>query len=291
MTVIPVLIEQPRSEVNRTHARTRSIWISRTITLCVVFAAMGSLFWHPPDWWAYALDILLRGYVMFIGTVMAHEATHGHLGRSRTSNAWWGRLALLPCMVTYTKFRRTHLLHHAHTNEPQGDPDYFLATDREWEIPIRAVLMPFNWLYWLRRNDKLERNDVRDHLLNVLGIVALFGILLYFVGWKRILLGTFPANVMVSLILWYPFAVKTHEGYSTGSPESRSHNYYGLLMYWLSWGLSVHRAHHVNPGLTWIDLRRFVERAPASGWRRWLPMRDIRPDTRFAVEHPAARNA
>ena len=83
-----------------------------------------------------------------------------------------------------------------------------------------------------------------------------------------------PPLVLVSLLLWYPFAVQTHEGFSTGAAELRSHNYYGLFMYWFSLGLSMHREHHLQPKLSWIELRRYVQSAPRRRW--WWPQRDIR---------------
>jgi len=88
----------------------------------------------------------------------------------------------------------------------------------------------------------------------------------------RYLLGMVPALVLVSLLLWYPFAIKTHEGWSLGRPETRSHDYYGRFMYWFSAGLSLHRAHHLHPELTWLELRAHVQPAPSEGGR-WLPRR------------------
>ena len=83
-----------------------------------------------------------------------------------------------------------------------------------------------------------------------------------------------PPLVLVSLLLWYPFAVQTHEGFSTGAAEERSHNYYGRFMFWFSLGLSIHRQHHLQPKLAWIELRPYVEAAPGGVW--WWPQRDMR---------------
>lgn len=263
---------------------------SRFLIVAIVVVSLGSVFWQPTTWWQYALDIVIRAYVMFIGTVMAHDGTHGHLARSRTGNTWWGRLALLPVMVTHGKFRRTHLLHHAYTNHPDKDPDYFLAAPSEWELPIRAILMPHTWLFWMRRHNKLNREDMIDHLLNGAGIIVVHAALLYFVGVWRYVFAIFPAIVLLSFLLWYPFGVKTHEGYSQGEPETRSHNYYGKLLYWFSWGLSLHRVHHMFPQLTWMDLGRYTDPSPRAGWRRWLPHRDIRATSDSAIP-PAKSNA
>jgi fatty acid desaturase len=97
---------------------------------------------------------------------------------------------------------------------------------------------------------------------------------LVFVGPARLFWGIAPPLVLVSLLLWYPFAVQTHEGFSTGDAEMRSHDYYGHFMYWFSLGLSMHRQHHLQPKLSWIELRPYVRSAPRARW--WWPQRDNR---------------
>jgi len=86
--------------------------LSRLIICAVVAVSMGTLFWQPSNLLVYLLDVLLRTYVIFIGTVMAHEGTHGHLGRTKAANFWWGRLALLPSMVPFANYiSHTHKSH------------------------------------------------------------------------------------------------------------------------------------------------------------------------------------
>jgi len=70
-------------------------------------------------------------------------------------------------------------------------------------------------------------------VLNYAGIFAVFAIVLSFTGATRLFWGMVPPLVLVSLLLWYPFAVQTHEGFSTGTMHLRSHNYYGRFMYWV----------------------------------------------------------
>ena len=71
--------------------------------------------------------------------------------------------------------------------------------------------------------------------------VAVYAAITYFVGFGRVLVGFIPAACLHSVVLWYYFAVKTHEGYSTEAPETRSHDYYGRALYLLSFGLSLHK--------------------------------------------------
>src|SRR6185369_3416377 len=222
-------------------------------------------------------DILVRTYLMFVGTVMAHESVHGHLGRTKAANFWWGRVALLPSMVPFTNFRKTHRLHHAHTNIPELDPDHFMKSRNFFELYLHALAMPHHWFFWLRKRGWLKRNDLIELLLNYLGIALVYAVVLAVVGPTRLFWGMVPPLMLVSVLLWYPFAVQTHEGFSTGSAVSRSHNYYGLFMYWFSLGLSMHRVHHLQPKLSWIELRPYVQGAPRARW--WWPQRDIRPDS------------
>jgi fatty acid desaturase len=259
-------------------ARPRIFILSRAVICAAVAASIGSLLLRPAGVCWYVGDVLLRAYLIFLGTVMAHEGVHGHLGRTRAANFWWGRVALLPSMVPFTNFRKTHHLHHAHTNVPGADPDHFMKSRSTFELLLRAVAMPHQWFFWLRRRGLVRKSDLVELALNYVGIFAIYGAVLLYAGPSRLFWGMAPALVIVSVLLWYPFAVQTHEGFSTGPAEARSHNYYGRFMYWFSLGLSVHREHHLQPKLSWVELREYVEDAPAARgrWPLRLPRRDIR---------------
>jgi fatty acid desaturase len=254
--------------------RRQIYFLNRTMICLVCLAAVGSLFIPPVNGLHLALDVLLRTYLIFLGTVMAHESVHGHLGRTRRANFFWGRIALLPSMVPFTNFRRTHQLHHAFTNVPDKDPDHFMKSGNFFELAVRAIAMPHHWFFWLRKRGRLHREDLVELFFNYVAIAALYAVVLWFVGPTRLLWGMAPPLFLVSLLLWYPFAVQTHEGFSTGAVELRSHNYYGKFMYWFSLGLSMHREHHLQPKVSWIELRRYVQSAPNKRW--WWPQRDIK---------------
>jgi len=251
--------------------------LNRTLICVTGLLSIGTLFISIQNVFLLMADILLRTYLVFVGTVMAHEGVHGHLGRSRAANFWWGRIALLPSMVPFTNFRRTHQLHHSYTNLPDEDPDHFMKSRNMFELCLRALAMPHQWFFWLRRRGRLKRSDIVELILNYGLIIVLYAVVLWFVGPWRLFWGMTPTLMLVSVLLWYPFAVQTHQGFSTGSAEARSHNYYGRFMYWFSLGLSMHREHHLQPKLSWIELRPFVEKTPA-GVSKWRPHRDIRLD-------------
>jgi len=263
-------------------SRSQIYFLSRSIICAVVLISIGTLFLRPEGPLEHILDTMVRTYLIFIGTVMAHEGVHGHLGRTRTANFRWGRLALVPSMVPFTNFRKTHHLHHAYTNIPGKDPDHFMKSRNRIEIVLRAVAMPHQWFFWLWKRGAIKKRDLVELVLNYLLIFAVYGAILAFVGPSRLFWGMTPALVLVSVLLWYPFAVQTHEGFSTGAAELRSHNYYGHFMYWFSFGLATHRQHHLQPKLSWIELKQYVEDAPVDSTKWLLPRRDIRLESTSA---------
>ena len=201
-------------------------WLSRSLTLVILALALGTFFWTPQGALQWTADIVFRVWMMFLGTVMAHECTHGLLGRSKSVNSFWGRVALIPVTVPYVNFRKTHMMHHAHTNDPEKDPDYFVKANHWWEMPIRAVSVPHNWIRWLWKRGKVQPRDVVEWVLTYVFIVSLYLAIGLEAGVARTAWGLFPALILVSLFLWYPFASMTHEGYSLGEAE------YGAQLLW-----------------------------------------------------------
>lgn len=261
---------------DQTVSRHRAIAINRTIVLMAVSSALAGYFWQPTHWIGFVLDILVRTYAGFVAGAMAHEASHGHLGGSSSGNLWWGRLAMIPTTVPYVTFRKTHLQHHAATNIPEMDPDEFLNTKRSWEIPFRTLALPHHWILWLLRHGKMTNRDLFEYVATYAGFAAIYASIAAVVGIERVVTGLVPALLLHSLLLWYGFAIKTHEGYSTGAPEARSHNYYGRSLFWFSLGLSMHRLHHMKPRLAWIQMADMV---PSGTWLQRLRLgRDIQPD-------------
>jgi fatty acid desaturase len=237
-----------------------NIKVNRLIIVSLIGSSFSLYFWTPSGIW-WGLDIAVRTYILFLCGVMGHEASHSCLANSKEGNIWWGRLSFIPLVVPNVQFRITHRYHHSFTNE-ERDPDIILKIEHWWQFPARALAMPHHWVRWLKKNNLLTRKVLIEWLLTYIAFFLIYGSLALYVGHERILLGLIPAQVLNSFILWYPFAVKTHEGHHTGKQEFRSHDYYGNVMYWLTLGLSLHRAHHMYPHLGWLQLRPFIRKGP-----------------------------
>lgn len=244
-----------------TITRQHNIQVNRVIVITLLLCYFWQFSWQPTGIYWIA-DILLRTYILFLCEGVGHEATHGVLANSKKGNIWWGRFSFIPLIVPSVLFRITHRYHHLHTNDEKMDPDMFLKVDSFWDFITRAVAMPNYWIKWLKDRDLLTREVVIEVIVVNLCYIAIFGSLCYFAGWERVLMGIIPAQILNAFLLWYPFSVMAHEGRHTGDQEFRSHNYYGKTLYWVTMGLSLHRAHHLKPQLGWLQLKSNIQEGP-----------------------------
>lgn len=252
----------------------QSILISRIICVLLVLTSTSLYFTRLEFWYDYAIEIIMRVYILFLCGVMGHEGSHGNLGMTGKQNDWWSRFVFIPMFLPNAPFRITHRYHHAFTNEEGKDPDLLLKIDSIWQFPGRAVAMPHYWVLWLVRNKLWSAKLKREYIFSYLFLIAFYSFIAWFVGIERILVTLLPAQMINSFILWYPFAIKTHEGHLTGEQIYRSHDYYGKLLFWLTCGLSLHRAHHLHQRKAWLELYPYVQKA--SLWDQVRMKRDIR---------------
>lgn len=264
--------------INSAWSKKEIYFLNRSLVLIVFFGTLTTLLWQPVGFYQWFIDYILRAYLIFVGCTMAHESGHFHLGATPRANRWWGRLSTFPSTVPSLSFRKTHGMHHAFTNIPNKDPDYFLKPNHLWEVPFRSLGLPHWWFYWLYTNKKLKREDWLEVFIHYVLVVLVFGAIISHVGFSRVALGLLPALATNSILLWYFFAVRTHDGYLTSSEEEMSHNYYGRFIFWFSLGLSMHRVHHVDQRLAWIEMLPYVESRPKNlpwyGFRRHIIRND-----------------
>jgi beta-carotene hydroxylase len=120
-----------------------------TIVLCVIvvsgfwaiayFAALGSL-----SLW---LAVPVNAFLAYAAYTPAHEAVHGNVhrkaGASQTDNTWLnnliGALASSALLHNFPMHQLSHLAHHAHTNNPERDPDHWMAVRGFMPVTLRAL--------------------------------------------------------------------------------------------------------------------------------------------------------
>ncbi len=95
---------------------------------------------HTVPLWAC---MLINGVLAYSFYTIHHEANHGNISgryrRFRWIDEVLGNAAAIPLQLNFVPYARSHLLHHAHTNVPERDPDFFMAGPGRAIVPRWAV--------------------------------------------------------------------------------------------------------------------------------------------------------
>ena len=159
-----------------------------------------------------------------------HESVHGNISGKVTSMRWLnelvGKACQPPLLMSHSAHRTSHMKHHAFTNEPGRDPDYF-SRGRMSELPkkvfavsmINTFLPFFGLIPALRsllpralkesatadRDPRSGKSAVRLWFFTHLALLACF---LLGVGPQALVLWYLPARLqllwLATVFAWYP---------------------------------------------------------------------------------------
>tara|TARA_Y100001970_G_scaffold285076_1_gene403865 strand:+ start:1497 stop:2420 length:924 start_codon:yes stop_codon:yes gene_type:complete len=78
----------------------------------------------------------------------SHAGQHGHLSGGNKSLAWIdsfvGQISLIPLAQPHAILKATHLKHHAYTNDPKRDPDFFHTHVKNWRQAALKIHNQYN---------------------------------------------------------------------------------------------------------------------------------------------------
>lgn len=131
-------------------------WRNPTVWLAIVTMAL----WVG-GWWMHLgpgitawITVPVLASATYVGFTVFHESVHRTAHVDRRINDALGWLPSLSLGFVYPVFRISHLKHHAHTNDPDNDPDHHVARDPKaffvwWLIGTlvnyRTLVMRHRW--------------------------------------------------------------------------------------------------------------------------------------------------
>jgi beta-carotene hydroxylase len=209
--------------------------------------------------WVAIVAIAFADYAAF---TVAHEASHGLLGRKRRIlNQVVGEICSIMLICRFNGFRQVHLRHHRHANDPELDPDRWAGMGPRWQLPFRWATADLHYWAVYDRKVRLPRMEVRVALLSLATLLSAVGILLVMGFWKEILLlYILPARIAL-FVSTYFFDYLPHQR-PHGLPRSVAPHQAavvvrgGSLIDAILLGHSLHLVHHLNPSVPWYRLRR-----------------------------------
>lgn len=222
----------------------------------------GALAGWLPLWAGFLLETL-AAYLAF--TVM-HEAAHGNVhGRHRRLKRLGeglGWLVSVTLIAPYPAFRVLHLRHHAHTNDPDKDPDFFVAGPPLLALARCFVTIPSYYAEFLVGKTSKTSAGRRERRA-VWVAVALYGVLgaaLVGLGlWREALALWVSPAIVAAAVLAFVFDWLPHHPHDSRERyrDTRSIDLRPLDV--LCAGQNLHTVHHLFPRVPFYRYRAVFE--------------------------------
>ncbi len=237
------------------------IWPTTALAIVAwsIFAfAIAAYYQHLAPAWAVVVLCTLANYLAF---TPLHAAAHGNLesGKQGPRTVLFGYACGLTFMAPYRLFRGIHLTHHAYTNHPSKDPDYWVRGSNPLTVLFKCLSIYPTYLFSYLTKVKRPRKE------------KLIETTLVFVYWL-VVFALFHSNmeallVIVVLPTWLATALQAfvfdwvpHHPHQSRHPSQHTrnlpHKALKVLMICHNW----HAVHHRDPRLPFF---RYEE---ASAW-------------------------
>ena len=198
----------------------------------------------------------------------SHAGQHGHLSGGRKNLQWLdylvGQISVIPLAQSHEILKATHLKHHAHTNDPDMDPDFFHGNAKNWwEAAVNVNIAYNDEGPALRAIEKHQENDPK--FKEALEKGGSWAFLFYFA--QIILAVLYPIETL--LLWWIPKRVATsylgivfsyfpHSGLEKGRYKD-TRFWTNRVPRFLNHSMQIHTMHHMYPRICHYDEAKAIE--------------------------------
>ena len=245
-----------------------TVWLGIATALVYTSALVGYVS-GTISFLAALLPLSFATYAIY--TVM-HDALHRSIQGERRHLSWLneglGYLSGQVLMIPFTVHRRSHLAHHAHTNEKDDDPDFsYHSIGKSFTHLVyhsaRTGVDQYGYYFkhcWSKASDQ-EKTKV---VLETLGALSWRVALVVYGPWVEVLSLLTLSAVLGSMITIYFFAYLVHRPYEaigrwvdTGSYVYRKK--WGVVVDWLWLFQNYHAIHHLYPRVPFYRYRQLFD--------------------------------
>ena len=235
---------------------------------------------------------LLVGFLIALFTACnaylpSHAGQHGHLSGGRKNLQWLdylvGQISVIPLAQSHEILKATHLKHHAHTNDPDMDPDFFHGNAKNWwEAAVNVNIAYNDEGPALRAIENHQENDPK--FKEALEKGGSWAFLFYFA--QIILAVLYPIETL--LLWWIPKRVATsylgivfsyfpHSGLNKGRYKD-TRFWTNRLPRFLNHSMQIHTMHHMYPRICHYDEAKAIEALKPFMIERGMPGAEYIPE-------------
>ena len=217
----------------------------------------------------------------------SHAGQHGHLSGGRKNLQWldfWvGQISVIPLAQSHDALKATHLKHHAHTNDPDNDPDFFHGNANSWLGAVRNVNVSYN-------DEGPAMKSIGKHMEEdpkfkaALEKGGAWTLLFYFVQifmailypLETLLLWWIPKRVATSY-LGVVFSYLPHSGLGSGRYKD-TRFWTNKIPRFLNHSMQIHSMHHMYPRICHYDEAKAIQALKPYMIARGIPGAEHIPD-------------
>lgn len=228
----------------------------------LAYLLIGFAIWHNS--WHPAFSFIALVITAYASFTVLHEAGHGNIFQAthplKSLEPYIGWLSCVPLLVfPYRAFKVIHDRHHAFTNNPDLDPDYYGEINSWGEALQHSFMIPY-YYYRMCAVTLVDEPEVKAALRNTHYYLAiLFSIyttaIVSGLGVELLLYVIAPA-VVTLVILTFFFDYIPHQPHRSLDRHRNTRVFVGFWYNVLLLGQNFHLMHHMFPRLPWYQYRR-----------------------------------
>jgi len=222
--------------------------VTALATMCVI-----------PLW----LGMIFNTLILYADQTPLHEACHGNIAGKDSKWLWMNHLVGYVCgtilLHEYKAFRYMHLAHHRDTNDPEIDPDHWVAVKNPFLVLFRCLTIVYwyHQYFWKHIAFHAHVPGMRPltiHIVAMYTIVYSIAFWLSVFGWWREVLALWLVpHILASALIIYFFAYLTHMPHQVHE-RYRDTNIFWVkgkilepVANWLYMFQNFHLIHHLFP--------------------------------------------
>ena len=237
-----------------------------------------------PLWVGFFLSILSISF----SYLPSHAGQHGHLSGKHKSLKWLnavvGQISLIPLAQSHHILKAIHMKHHAYTNNPERDPDYFHThVDHWWQAAINTHgqtgigdprLQKMVEMY-MEEDEKFKSDIERGTVYSLIFFFAQMITAIYF-PLETLLLWWIPRKLVTSY-LGVIFSHQPHKNLPQGRYKDTRFWVNGIPRFF-NHSMQIHVMHHMYPKICHFDEPKAIEALKPFMIARGIPGADDLPD-------------
>ena len=207
---------------------------------------------HIPVW----LGALFSIPIAYASFTPFHDATHGAISGGpgiQRADKICGWLAGIPFWAPFSSFVLVHLTHHAHTNDTERDPDYWVFSRNKFSVLLRCLMVYPNYLVHIFHKIPTRGRKVgviQLQMVAYLSTVALLVVLAFHHGVGFELLGVWVIpGLFTHGLLSFTLDFLPHWPHEDRTRYGQTRIIKGAGLKYLLLGQDMHVVHHLFPSV------------------------------------------